>query len=192
MPATFIATPSVPKKRASKAEIRPSALRNTSHASLGPERQKSLPIPGRKAHLEQDHQLAQLDQDGQSRTTERGSKSMDERPLLDKVSEEPDVMFDDNDIPHHQRVDCSPESPVLPRPHQRHSRPLPPDPVNHSREASPRPQSRNLTLKGPRSRLINGSMIMGAWWLNLSISRRGFRPCCVRRRVRRGRKYSPD
>lgn len=85
---------------------------------------------------------------------------MDERPLLDKISEEPDVIFDDSDISHHQRVVYFPERAILPRPHQRYSLPLPPDPVNHSRGASPRPQSRSSTLESPHSTPANGPIIM--------------------------------
>lgn len=155
MPVTGIVTPPIHKKRTWEAEVGPSALKNASHASPGPERKKSLPVPGRKAHFEQDNGIPQPDQDGQGRATTAGLKPVDEGPFLDKISEEPDAMNEDDDIPHHQRVFYFPERPVLPRPQQTPSTPFPPDLAHHSREASPRPESRNSNPNSPRTRPAN-------------------------------------
>ena len=160
MPRTDMAAPSIQKKRNSETEVGASALKNTSRPLLGLERRNSLPVPGgRKAHFEQDNEEPQPDEERQSRATNGGSKSVDERPFLDNISEEPDVIIEGGDVPHHQRFVYFPERPVLPRPEQAPSFPFPTDLDHHSREASPRPQSRNPNLDSPRSRPGNGPSI---------------------------------
>lgn len=161
MPTTGIAAPLAPRRRPSEAEVGPSVLKNVSHESSAPERKKSVPVPGRKAHFEQENGLPSPDQEGQSRATDGDLK--DDGPFLDKISEEPDIMIEeDDDIPHHQRVIVPfPERPVLPHPQQRPSFSFPPDLTHHhSRDASPRPQSRESSLDSPRTGRANGRIIL--------------------------------
>ncbi len=147
LPATGVSAP--PTR--TKAEVGPSALRNASYASPGPERTRSLPVPGRKAHFEQDNGLSQPDREEQSRATNEGSKAVDEGPFMDIISEEPDIM---SDIPSFAYF---PERPS-PRPQETRSFPNLPDLA--SREASPRPQSRDSSLDYPRDRPSHGTIII--------------------------------
>lgn len=160
IPATGIGLPPFPQERTSEAEVGPGAVKNTPSALPGPERKKSFPLPGRKAHFSQTNGSPQSDQEGHGVATNRELKAVDEGPFLDKISEEPDVMAEDNDIPHHQRVVYFPERPFLDRPQQGSSFPSPPDLVHLPREASPRPQSRDSNLESPRSRPANGPIIL--------------------------------
>ena len=107
MPATGI----YPPPNRTKSEIGPSALKN---ASLGPERQRSFPVSGRKAHFEQNVGPPRPDQDAQSGATKEREKPADEEPFLDRISEEPDVMTEDNESLHHQRVLYFPKDPFPP------------------------------------------------------------------------------
>ena len=159
VPATGIAIPPIHKKRASEAIAGPSPLINVSQPSSALERKNSLPVPGRKAHFGQEVELPQPDQNEQSRAINGGSKSVDVGPFLGKISEEPDVMSEDDRTPHHQRFVNFPERSILPRPQQR---PFPflPDLAHQSREASPRPQSRNSNLDSPRAKPANEPIIL--------------------------------
>ena len=150
LPVTGVSAPT-----RTKVEVGPSALKNASYASPGPERTRSLPVPGRKARFEQDNGLPQPDREEQSKATNEGSKAVDEGPFMDIISEEPDVM---NDIPHHERVVYFPERPTPSSPQQRRSFPDLPDLT--SREASPRPQSRDSSLDYPRDRPSHGTIII--------------------------------
>lgn len=156
MPKTGIAAPPIQKKRGSETEVGPSALKNTSLVLPGPERKNSLPILGRKAHFEQDNEVTQPSEERQSSVTNGGSKLVDEGPFLDRISEEPDVIIEGDDVPHHQRVVYFPERPVLLHPQQRPSFPFPTDLDHHSRESSPRPQARNPSIDSPRIRPATG------------------------------------
>ena len=161
MPATGIAAPPMHQRRVSDTEVGPSALKNPSLASPVPERKKSLPVPGRKPHFEQESGLPQPHQEGQTRVPHGRSKSVDGAPFLDEISEEPDLMDDTDDIPHEQRDVYFPERPVLPRPRERPPFSLPSDLAHRSREASPRPQSRRISnLDSPRTRPADGPIIL--------------------------------
>ena len=143
-----------------KSEVGPSALKNTSNPSSGPERQRSFPVTGRKAHFEQDIGPTQPDLDPQSGATKEGSKPADEEPFLDRISEEPEAMTEDNETPHHQRAAYFPERPISISIHQRTPFPQPPDLAPHTREASPRPRSPTSTLDSPRTTSANGPIIV--------------------------------
>ena len=156
MPATGTFAP--PTR--TKSEVGPSALKNALSASTGPERQRSFPVSGRKAHFEQDIGPIQPDQHAQSGATKEGSKPADEEPFLDRISEEPDAITEDNEIPHHQRVVYFPERPISSTMNQRSSFPHPPDLAPGSREASPRRQSPRSSLDSPRSTSANGPIIL--------------------------------
>ena len=156
MPGTGLLAP--PSRTSS--EIGPSALKTTSYPSSGPERQRSFPVSGRKAHFEPNIGPPQPDQDAQSGATKEGSKPANDEPFLDNISEEPDAMTEDNEIPHDQRVDYFPERPVsLPT---RRGTPFshPPDLAPQTREASPRPRSPTSTLDSPRSTSADGPIIV--------------------------------
>lgn len=159
VPATGIAVPPIHKKRAPEAIAGPSPLINVWQPSPVLERKNSLPVPGRKAHFEQEAGLPQRDQNGQSRAINGGSKSVEEGPFLGKISEEPDAMNEDDRTPHHQHFVYFPERSILPRPQQR---PFPflPDLAHQSREASPRSQSRNSNLDSPRVKPANEPIIL--------------------------------
>ena len=156
MPGTGLPAP--PTRTSS--EIGPSALKNTSYPSSGPERQRSFPVSGRKAHFEPDIGPPQPDQDAQSGATKEGPKAANEEPFLDNISEEPDAMTEDNEIPHHQRIDYFPERPVSIPTHQGTPFSHPPDLAPQTREASPRPRSPTSTLDSPRSTSANGPIIV--------------------------------
>ena len=156
MPATGIYT--APTR--TKSEVGPSALKNSPYASSGPERQRSFPVSGRKAHFEQDIGPSQPDQDAQSGATKEREKPADGEPFLDKISEEPDAMTEDNETPHHQPVVYFPERPISSPTNQKTSFPHPPDLSPYSREASPRPQSPHSTLDNPRSISANRPIII--------------------------------
>ena len=79
---------------------------------------------------------------------------------MDRISEEPDVMTEDNETPHHQRVAYFPERPISLPTHQRTPFPHPPDLAPHTREASPRPRPPTSTLDSPRSTSANGPIIL--------------------------------
>lgn len=143
-----------------RSEVGPSALKNTSHASSGPERQRSFPVSGRKTHFEQDIGPPQPDQDTRSGSTKEGAKLADEESFLDRISEEPDAITEDNETPLHQRVVYFPERPTSPLPPQRPPFPHPPDLAPHSREASPRPRSPQSSLDSPRSTSANGPIVI--------------------------------
>ena len=156
MPGTDLPAP--PTR--TRSEVGPSALKNTSYPSLRQERQRSFPITGRKAHFEQDIGPPRLDLDPQSGATKEGSKPADEEPFLDRISEEPEAMTEDNETPHHQRGAFFPERPISLSIHQRTPFPQPPDLAPHTREASPRPRSPTSTLDSPRSTSANGPIIV--------------------------------
>ena len=154
MPGTGLPAP--PTR--TRSEVGPSALKNTLNPSSGPERQRSFPVTGRKAHFEQDIGPPQPDLDSQSGTTKEGLKPADEEPFLDKISEEPEAMTEDNETPHHQRAAYFPERPISLSIHQRTPFPQPPDLAPHTREASPRPRSPTSTPDSPRSTSANGQI----------------------------------
>lgn len=156
MPGTGLPAP--PTR--TRSEGGPRALKNTSHQSSGPERQRSFPVSGRKTHFEQDIGPPQPDQDAQSRATKKGSKPADEEPFMDRISEEPDAMTEDIEIPHHQRIVYFPERPISLHTNQRTPFPHPPDLAPHTSEASPRPRSPNWTLDSPRRTSANGPIIV--------------------------------
>lgn len=156
MPGTGLPAPPI----RTGSDIGPSALKNTSYPSSGPERQRSFPASGRKAHFEPDIGPPQPDQDAQSGATKEGSKPATEEPFLDNISEEPDAMTEDNEIPHHQRVDYFPERPVSLPTHQGTHFSHPPDLAPQTREASPRSRSPTSTLDSPRSTSANGPIIV--------------------------------
>ena len=146
MPTTGMFVPPAHTKPASEMEVGRSALKNAPYASSGPERKRSPPVPGRKAHFEQENGSPQTTQDRQSRATNERSDSMDEKPFLDRVSEEPGVMNEDGDAPHHQRVVYFPQRPVPPPSQQKAPFASPPDLTPYSREISPRSRSRDSDL----------------------------------------------
>ena len=156
MPGTGLPAP--PTR--TRSDVGPSALKSTSYPSSGPERQRSFPVSGRKAHFEQEIGPPQPDQDAQSGATKEGSKPADEEPFMDRISEEPDAMTEDNEIPHHQRVVYFPERPISLHTNRRTPFPHPPDLSPHTREASPRPRSPTSTLDSPRSTSANGPIIV--------------------------------
>lgn len=140
------------------AEVGPSALKNASYASPGPDRKKSKSVPRRKAHFSQPDGHSPPDGEGQNEATIERSKPVEEEPSLDKIFEEPDVMTNDNDIPHHQRVIYSTETPYSPRQQTRPSSLNPLDLTHDPRETSPQPQSRKLD--SPRTSPANGPIIL--------------------------------
>ena len=156
MPGTGLPAP--PTR--TRSEVGPSALKNISYPSLGPERQRSFPVTGRKAHFEQDIGPPQPDLDPQSGATKEGSKTADEEPFLDKISEEPEAMTEENETPNHQRGACFPERPISVSIDQRTPFPQMPDLAPHTREASPQPRSPTSTLDSPRSTSANGPIIV--------------------------------
>ena len=139
MPTTGMSAPPARTKPASKREVGRSALKNTPYASSRPERNRSPPVPGRKAHFERENGPSQTTPD--DRATNERLDSVDEKPFLDRISEEPGVMNEDGDTPHHQRVVYFPQRPVPPPPQQKSPFASPPDLAPYSREVSPRPQS---------------------------------------------------
>lgn len=138
----------------------PSALKNASYASPRPDRKRSTSVPGRKAHFNQPNGRSPPYGEGQNGATIEGSKTVEEEPFLDKISEEPNVMTNDNDIPHHQRVISSAETSHSPRQQTRPSSPDPLDLAHDSRETSPRPQSRKSYADSPRTSPANGPIIL--------------------------------
>ena len=144
MPTTGISAPPARTKSASEMAVGRSALRNAPYALSGPERKRSLPVPGRNAHFEEENDRPQTIQNG--RATNEISNSMDEKPFLDRISEEPGVMNEDSNILHHQRDGYFPQRPILPHPQQNSPFPSPPDLASYSREVSPRAQSRDSDL----------------------------------------------
>ena len=156
MPTTGMFVPPADTKPASEMEVGRSALKNAPYASSGSERNRSLPVPGRKAHFEQENDSPQTIQDRQSRATNERSDSMDEKPFLDRVSEEPGVMNEDGDAPHHQRVVYFPQRPVPPPSQQKAPFASPPDLTPYSREISPRSRSRDSDLVIDELRDIRG------------------------------------
>ena len=156
MPGTGLPAPPI----RTRSEVGPSALKNTPYPSLGPERQRSFPVTGRKARFEKDIGPPQPDLDPQSGATKEGSKPADEEPFLDRISEEPEAMTEDNETPHHQRGDYFSKRPISVSKHQRTPFPQPPDLAHHTRETSPRPRSSTSTLDSPRSTSANGPIIV--------------------------------
>lgn len=141
MPTTGMFVPPAHTKPASEMEVGRSALKNAPYASSGPERKRSPPVRGRKAHFEQENGPSQTTPD--DRATNERLNSVDEKPFLDRISEEPGVMDEDSDIPHHQRVVYFSQRPVLPHPQPKSPVASPPDLAPCSRVISPRPQSRD-------------------------------------------------
>ena len=156
MPGTGLPAP--PSR--TRSEVGPSALKNTSFPSSGPERQRSFPVTGRKAHFESNIGPPQPDPDAGGEATKERSNPADEETFLDRISEEPDVLTEDNDTPHHQRVTYFPERPISSPTNQRTPFPYPPELTPHTRETSPRPRSPTSTLDSPRSTSANGSIIL--------------------------------
>ena len=153
-------------------EVGLSALKNTSYLSCGPKRQRCFPVTGRKDHFEKEIGPPQPDLDPQSGATKEGSKPADEELFLDRISEEPEVMTEDNETTHHQRAAYSPERPISLSIHQRTPFAQPPDLAPHTREASPRPRSPTSTLDSPRSTSANGPIIL-EHHAHLGVSRGG-------------------
>ena len=151
MPTTGVSAPSSRTNKASEIGIGRSALKKAPHALSGPDSKRSLSVPGKKAHFEQENDASQKDQDELGKATNEASNSMDEISLIDKTSEEPDVMNEDNEIP--QQPDFVFFSArAVPAGPQHEAFPHPPARATPSREFLSRSQSRDSNPKSPRMR----------------------------------------
>ena len=149
MPTTGVATPPSRTDKASETETGRSALKRAPHALSGPESKRSLSVPGRKAHFEQENDGSKTNQDGLGKATNEGPSSVDETPFLDKISEEPDVMNEDDDIAQQPDFVFFSARSAPPGP-QHGAFPHPPARATPSREVLSRSQSRDSNPDSPR------------------------------------------
>ena len=157
MPTTGVPTPS-PTDKASELEIGQSAPNKPPHALSGPDSKRSLSVPGRKAQFEQQHDAPQKDQEGLGKATKEGSNSADEISFMDKISEEPEVMNEDDDMPQQPDFVLVSARPTPPGP-QHGAFPPSPALATPYREGLSRSQSRDSNPDSPRIRPQNETPI---------------------------------
>ena len=149
MPTTGVSAPSSHTNKVPETEIGRSAPKRAPHTLSGLESKRSLSVPGRKARFEQENDGPQTNEDGPGKATNEGPISVDETPFLDKISEEPDVMNEDDDISQQPDSVFFPARSTLPGP-QHGAFPHPPARVTPSGEILSRPQSRDSNPDSPR------------------------------------------
>ena len=159
MPTTGASAPSSQTNKASGIEDGRSAPQKAPHTLSEPDSRRSLSVPGRKARFEQENDAFQKDQDGLGKATNEGSVSVDEISFMDKISEEPDVMNEDDDIPQQSNVVPFSARPAPPEPQYGVS-PLPPARATPSLEVLSRSQSRDSNPDSPRIRPRNERTIV--------------------------------
>ena len=150
MPTTGVSDPSSRTSKTSEMEIGRSALKKAPHVLSGPDSKRSLSVPGRKAHFDQDNDAPQKDQDGLDKAKIERSNSV-EISFMDKISEEPDVMNDDEDLPQPPDFVFFSARPTPPGP-QHGASPLPPARATSSRGGLSRSQSRDSNPDSTRIR----------------------------------------
>ena len=159
MPTTGASAPSSHTNKASEIEIGRSAPKKVPHALSEPDSRRSLSVPGRKGRFEQENDASQNDQDGLGKPTNEDSVSVDEISFMDKISEEPDVMNEGDDIPQQSNVVPFSARPAPPEP-QYGAFPLPPARATPSLEGLSRSQSRDSNPDNPRIRPRNERTIV--------------------------------
>lgn len=159
MPTTSVPAPPSRTDKASEIKIGRSAPKKVPHALSGPESKRSLSVPGRKAHFEQENDAPQKDQDGLGKATKEGSNSVDEISFMDKISEEPDVMNEADDLPQQPDFVFFSARPTPPGP-QHGAFPLSPARATPSRERLSRSHSRDSHPDSPHIRPRNEQTIV--------------------------------
>ena len=151
MPTTSVPAPPSRTNKASEMQIGRSAPKKGPHALSGLDSKRSLSVPGRKAHFEQENDAPQKDEDGLGKATKEGSNSVDEISLMDKISEEPDLMNEADDLPQQPNFVFFSARPTPPGP-QHGAFPLSPARATTSRERLSRSHSRDSNPDSPRIR----------------------------------------
>ena len=159
MPITGVSAPSSRTDKASEVEIGRSAPKKAPNALSGSDSKRSLSVPGRKAHFEQENDNPQEDQDGLGKATKEGSNSVDEISFMDKISEEPDVINEDDDMPQQPDVVFFSARPTPSGP-QPGAFTLSPARAGPSREGLSRSQSRDSNPDSPHIRPRNERVIV--------------------------------